>query len=66
DLTFMEYVAKHDLGTEEGSLFTYLARVMKTARMLHEQTEDPVFSELERAVRVKLAAIDERVLGDLF
>lgn len=66
DLTFMEYVGKHDLGREEGSLFTYLARVMRTARMLHEVTEDPAFSELETKVRTKLAAIDERVMEGLW
>ena len=66
DLTFMEYVSKHDLGREEGSLFTYLARVMKTARMLHEVTEAPAFSEMETAIRTKLAAIDERVLEGLW
>lgn len=66
DLTFTDYVARHDLGREEGSLFTYLARVMKTARMLHEVTEDPGFSALEAAIRSKLAAIDERVMDGLW
>lgn len=66
DLTFMEYVADNDLGREEGSLFTYLARVMKTARMLHELTERPAFSEVELRIRTKLAAIDERVMEGLW
>lgn len=66
DMTFMEYVSKHDLGREEGSLFTYFARVMKAARMLHEVTEIAEFSEMERAIRTKLAAIDERVLEGLW
>lgn len=65
-LTFTDYVSKHDLGREEGSLFTYLARVMKTARMFHEITERPVFADMEVAIRSKLAAIDERVLEGLW
>ncbi|MBX2812767.1 MAG: DEAD/DEAH box helicase [Myxococcales bacterium] len=66
DLTFVEYVSKHDLGREEGSFFTYLARVMKAARMLHEVTERPEFADMEKAIRNKLAAIDERVLEGLW
>lgn len=66
DLSFTDYVSRHDLGREEGSLFTYLARVMKTARMMHEITEDKGFSELERTIRSKLATIDERVMEGLW
>ena len=66
DLSFADYVSRHDLGREEGSLFTYLARIMKTARMLAEVTEDPAFTELETAVRTRLAVIDERVMEGLW
>lgn len=66
DLTFLDYVEKHELGREEGSLFTYLARVMKTARMLAEVTSIPDFTELETRIRSKLAAIDERVMEGLW
>ncbi len=66
DLTFMEFVQKEDLGQEEGSLFTYLARVMKGARMLNEVFEHPTFTDIEGRIRNKLAAIDERVLEGLW
>ena len=66
DLTFMDFVKEHDLAFEEGSLFTYLARVMKTARMLHEVLEEPYFSEMESKIRHKLAVIDERVMEGLW
>ena len=51
DITFMDFVKEHDLAFEEGSLFTYFARIMKTARMLHEVTEDPYFAEMELKIR---------------
>jgi hypothetical protein len=65
DLGFMDFVEKHGLETEEGSLFTYLARVMKFARMLHEATTLPEFQSLDSAVRRKLSVIDERVLDEI-
>ncbi len=66
DLTFMDFVQEHDLAYEEGSLFTYLARVMKTARMLHEVLEEPYFAQMESRIRHKLAVIDERVMEGLW
>jgi len=66
DLTFADYVERHDLGEEEGSLFTYLARVMKAAKMLSEVTGHPEFGPIETAVRSKLAAVDDRVLEGLW
>lgn len=66
DMTFTDYVQEHDLGMEEGSLFTYLARVMKAARMLHEVVGLKHFSQLELRIRHKLAVIDERVLEGLW
>ena len=66
DLTFMDFVKEHDLAFEEGSLFTYLARVMKTARMLNEVLEEPYFAQMENRIRHKLAAIDERVMEGLW
>jgi superfamily II DNA/RNA helicase len=65
DLAFMDFVDKHGLEHEEGSLFSYLARVMKVARMLAEVTTIVEFSTLDQAVRKKLSVIDERVLDDL-
>jgi hypothetical protein len=66
NLSFVEYVEKHQLDEEEGSLFTYLARVMKAARMLKEVTGIAEFETIELAVRSKLAAIDARVLEGLW
>ncbi|MEQ9499237.1 MAG: DEAD/DEAH box helicase [Deltaproteobacteria bacterium] len=66
DMTFLDYVNEHELGREEGSLFTYLARVMKTARMLSEVTKMTEFDEIESRIRTKLAAIDERVMEGLW
>jgi superfamily II DNA/RNA helicase len=65
-LSFVDYVERHQLDEEEGSLFTYLARVMKAARMLKEVTGIGEFETIEMAVRSKLAAIDERVLDGLW
>lgn len=65
DLSFMDFVEKHGLEFEEGNLFSYLARVMKVARMLHEATGVGEFETLERTVRMKLSAVDDRVLEDL-
>ncbi len=66
DMTFSEYVTQEGLGQEEGSLFTYLARVMKGARMLNDVWEHPVFTDMESKIRNKLAAIDDRVLEGLW
>ncbi|MFH0901069.1 MAG: hypothetical protein V2A73_10605, partial [Pseudomonadota bacterium] len=66
DLTFMDFVEKHHLEHEEGSLFSYLARVMKVARMLHEATMFEQFKEIETRIRRRLSVIDDRVLEDLW
>jgi superfamily II DNA/RNA helicase len=65
DLSFMDFVERENLHTEEGNLFSYLARVMKFAKMLHEATQLEEFHTLEAAVRRKLSAVDERVLEEL-
>jgi hypothetical protein len=64
--TFLDYVEKHGLEHEEGSLFTYLARVMNTARMLFDVTDIQNFNLIQTRVREKLAAIDPRVLETLW
>ncbi len=61
---FFAFIEEEDLATEEGSLFTYLARVMKTARMLHEVTAIEAFGDLEAKVRKELGGIDPRVLKE--
>ncbi len=64
--TFVEFVLRHDLEQEEGSLFTYLARVMKSARLLHEITGVQEFHQIENSVRYKLAVIDDRILDEVW
>jgi hypothetical protein len=64
-LSFMDFVDKHELANEEGSLFSYLARVGKTGRMLFEVTGLEQFQALQAAVRTTLAEVDERVLEEL-
>jgi superfamily II DNA/RNA helicase len=66
ELTFADYVERHDLGYEEGSLFTYLARVMRSAKMLGEVTKVEHFEALEHRIRTRLAAVDERVMEGLW
>ncbi|MEM1008749.1 MAG: hypothetical protein AAGJ35_07050, partial [Myxococcota bacterium] len=66
DLTFMEFVLTHELELEEGSLFSYLARVMKSAKLLFEITAIPEFAVLERRILEKLAVIDARIVDDLW
>jgi hypothetical protein len=61
---FLEYVERHGLAHEEGSLFTYLARVMKVARSLADATGLDEFRVLEGNVRRVLVPIDERVLEE--
>ena len=60
-LSFLDFVEREHLESEEGSLFSYLARVMKVARMLAEATTLPEFQEVESAVRAVLVPIDPRV-----
>jgi hypothetical protein len=66
ELSFVDYVERHDLAYEEGSLFTYLARTMKAAKMLAEATGQEVFGDVETRIRQRLAAVDERVLEGLW
>ena len=63
-LSFMDFVERESLATEEGSLFSYLIRVMKLAKMLHEATALDEFDHLQSGVRRCLAAVDERVLEE--
>lgn len=63
---FMDFVEQHSIQNEEGSLFTYLARVMKVARTLHESTQLDEFKLIEKSVRGRLASVDERVIEELW
>jgi superfamily II DNA/RNA helicase len=61
-LGFMDFVEKHGLAYEEGNLFSYLARVMRTARMIKDVTQIGEFETLELAIRQRLSVIDDRVM----
>jgi hypothetical protein len=63
ELSFMDFVERHHLAPEEGNLFSYLARVMKIARALKEATGLDEFAALERRIRDKLGAVDDRILA---
>ena len=62
DLFFMDFVEHHHLEHEEGSLFSYLIRVMNFARALHEVTHIAQFDSIRRTVRNRLAVVDERMI----
>lgn len=62
DLTFLEFVEKHRLEHEEGSLFSYLIRVMNFAKNLSEATFMEQFTNLESRVRSCLSVVDARLI----
>lgn len=66
DMSFMDFVEAHKLEQEEGSLFSYLSRVMKTAKMLYEVTFLSEFKNIELRIRSKLGVIDDRILDELW
>ncbi|MEE2901007.1 MAG: DEAD/DEAH box helicase [Myxococcota bacterium] len=59
---FFDFVMQHELTREEGNLFSYLSRVMKTAKMIHEVTLIEHFEVIERNIRHILGQVDQRVL----
>jgi hypothetical protein len=61
---FLDFVEKHGLEHEEGSLFSYLVRVMNFARKLGAASKLDTFTELADKVRTVLARIDERLVDD--
>ena len=63
-LGFLQFVERFELEREEGSLFSYLARVMKAAKMLFEVTGISEFQLLDGGVRKVLGEIDSRVLNE--
>ncbi len=65
DDSFHGFVDRHRLAHEEGSLFSYLIRVMNFARALHEVTTMDQFESLEQRVRTKLAPVDARLVDEL-
>lgn len=61
ELGFLDMVDRHHLEREEGSLFSYLARLMKTAGKIYEATGLEQCAELEQRVRSYLAVVDARM-----
>jgi hypothetical protein len=59
---FLAFVDQHRLAHEEGNLFSYLARVMKCARTIHEATGVEQFASLEERIRNYLSVIDDRLV----
>lgn len=59
---FVEFVEREGLEHEEGSLFSYLVRVMNFARKLGDASQLEEFGELHRRVRDVLGRIDLRLL----
>lgn len=62
--SFMDFVEAHELARDEGSLFSYLARVMKVAKMIFEVTAVDHFELIDARVRACLGEIDKRVLNE--
>lgn len=60
-LGFFEFVDREHLAHEEGSLFTYLARVKKTAHTLFEATTLDGFGLLSERIARYLSVIDPRI-----
>jgi hypothetical protein len=63
-LGFLEFVERHGLDHEEGSLFSYLVRIMNFARKLGDASKLDQFTELADKVRTVLAKIDDRLVDD--
>ncbi|HEX2568034.1 MAG TPA: DEAD/DEAH box helicase [Polyangia bacterium] len=63
-LSFLDFTERQHLQTEEGSLFSYLVRVMKVAKMLYEAAQLDEFQAIEEGVRRCLAEVDPRVLEE--
>ena len=56
-----EFVDRHRLAHEEGSLFSYLIRVMNFAHTLNGVTGLEQFGAIEDRIRERLVAVDERL-----
>lgn len=61
---FVDFVEEHELQREEGNLFSYLSRVMKVAKQLHEVSKLDDFAGIEASIRARLVEIDPRVANE--
>jgi hypothetical protein len=64
-LGFLEFVEKHGLEHEEGSLFTYLVRVMNFATKIGEASGLSELADMAARVKQLLARIDVRLVERL-
>ena len=62
DLGFLDFVDRNHLAHEEGSLFSYLIRVMNFAHTLQEATGMEQFASLRQRVRHVLSSVDARLI----
>lgn len=65
ELSFFDFVERHRLEHEEGSLFSYLIRVLRVAHAIAEATGVGAFESIEQRVRDVLAAVDARLVRSL-
>jgi hypothetical protein len=64
NLTFLELVEREGLQHEEGSLFSYLIRVMNFGKKLGEASQLEQFTEVAEKIRAVLARVDARMLEE--
>jgi hypothetical protein len=64
NLSFLELVEREGLEHEEGSLFSYLIRVMNFGRKIAEASELEQFAEVADKIRAVLARVDARMLEE--
>jgi hypothetical protein len=64
-LSFLDFVDRHKLAHEEGSLFSYLSRCLRVARAVYEVTGLEELQTLAERIRVKLAEVDPRLASQL-
>jgi len=62
-LGFVEFVEKEGLEHEEGSLFSYLVRIMNFARKLHDASQLSEFEDLADRVKAVIGSVDVRHAG---
>jgi hypothetical protein len=62
---FFPFVDTHGLAHEEGSLFSYLIRVVRTANAIYEATGMDELAALDDRIRNVLAVVDERMVRSL-
>ncbi len=62
NLGFLDLVEREGMHHEEGSLFTYLVRVMNFAKKLGEASQLSQFEEIAEKIKACLARVDERMI----